>query len=71
MVGGGEPARPRADDQHLFPVRWGLISWRQAFLDGEVAEEPLDGMNADRLVQAGAIAAVLARMIADAAHDRR
>ena len=36
-----------------------------------IAEEPLDRIDPDRLVDLGAVAGRLARMIADAAHDRR
>ena len=42
-----------------------------AFAQGEVAQEPLDGVNAYGSVERGAVAARLARVIANAAVDGR
>src|SRR5580765_4722115 len=44
---------------------------RPAPLEREIAEEPLDRVNGDGAVEAGAVADALARVVADPAVDRR
>ena len=68
---GRQAARSGADDEH--PLAGGRFVGRDRppFLERHVAEEPLDGVDADRLVDVLAVAGVLARVIADAAvHGR-
>ena len=65
MVRGREAARPRPDDQHALAGRRRVDRERPALGPGEVAEEPLDGVNADRRVQLAAVAVGLARVVAD------
>ncbi len=68
MIGGGEARRSGADDEHAL-ARFALrLVERPAFGDRDVAEEPLDRIDADRLVDLGAVAGGFARVIADAAH---
>jgi hypothetical protein len=64
-------ARPGADHEHALagPVPWRIE--RPPALDREVAEKALDRMDRDRAVELGAIADALARVVADAAVDRR
>jgi len=44
---------------------------RPAFLERPVAEKPLDGVDADRLIDVFAVARVLARVVADPSVNRR
>ena len=71
VVGRGESGRPGADDQH--PPPGGRGSDRDAPALGQrlVAEEALDGVDADRLVEVAAVAGGLARVVADPAADGR
>ena len=71
VIGGRQPARSRADDQHA-PARTG---WRRgerpAVLAGEVAQEPLDRVDRDGAVEVGAVADALARVVTDPPVYRR
>jgi hypothetical protein len=71
VISGRQPARPGADDQHAFAARRGCDRERPAFHGGEVAEEALDRVDADRSVEHAAIARGFARMIADPPMRRR
>ena len=66
-----EPARAGADDEHALARGGRVRRDRPAFRNGHVAEKPLDGMDAHRLVHLGAITRVFARVIADAPVHRR
>ncbi len=69
VIGGREPRRAGADDQHALA---GFARRRRelpAALDRLVAEEALDRIDADRLVELAAVARALARVVADAPHD--
>ena len=66
-----QPARARADDEHAFAGRRCVRRDRPALCERHVAEEPLDGVDAHRLVDVLAVAGVFARVIADAAVHRR
>ena len=69
MIGGGEARRPRADDEDAL-ARFALrLVEGPAPGDGDVAEEPLDRIDADRLVDLSAVARGFAGVVADAAHD--
>jgi hypothetical protein len=68
VVGGTEPRRARADDEDALAGVGAGRGQRPAALDREVAEEALDGVDPDRLVELGAVARRLARVIADASH---
>ena len=70
VVGRRQSRRSGADDQHALA---GLGFGRRespAVLERLVAEKALDRVDADRLVELAAVARGLARVIADAAHDR-
>ena len=71
VVGGGQPARPGADDQHPLAAARRRRVERPPPLKREIAEEPLDAVNRHRAVEAGAVADALARVVADPAVDRR
>src|SRR5205814_9784569 len=61
----------RSDDRDLLAVgRAGFHDVARQRLP-EIAEEPLDGADRDRLVVLAAVARLFARVIADAARDRR
>ncbi len=67
MIGGREPRRPSAHDENALA---GLpFRRRQAptTLDREVAQEPLDRVDADGAVELAAVTGALAGMIADTA----
>ena len=64
-----QPARSGADDQHLQAGGRGARRKRPALLDGQVAEEAFDGVDADGGVEFAAIAGRLAGVVADAAVD--
>src|SRR5579871_6845654 len=66
-----KPAWAGADDQHPLATRPRIHRERPALGQGEIAEKPLDGMNADGSVERLAIAGALTGMIADAAMYRR
>ena len=71
VVGGGEPGRPGADDEHALArsaaASTGTVQPCRMRL---VAEEPLDGVDADGLVELAAVARGLAGVVADPADDR-
>ena len=69
VIGGGKARRACADHQH--PLAGFGLGRREApaLLDGEVAEEALDGIDADGGVELAAVAGAFAGVIADAAHD--
>jgi len=71
VMGARQAARPGTDDQHPLAGAVRVERRHPAFLQRLVAEEPLDGVDADRPVEAVAVAAALARVIADPAVDRR
>src|SRR5207237_5535162 len=59
-----------ADDEHVLPRQRGRLVEGPAALDRLVAEKALDRVDADRLIDASAIALDLAGVIADPSHDR-
>jgi hypothetical protein len=71
MIGRREPARPGADDQHPLAARRRVDRELPVFCRGTIAEESFDRMDADAAVEPGAVAGVLARVIADAPVHRR
>ena len=71
MIGGGQARRPPADHEDALARRLAQARVAPSLLDRGVAEEPLDRVYADRAVEMPAIAAVLARMIADPPMHRR
>jgi hypothetical protein len=71
VVRGREAARAAADHEHAPAGRRGDPLEGEAALQREVAEEPLDGVDRDARVELAAVAARLARVVADAAVDRR
>ena len=68
LVGGRQARRTGADDQHALAGRRGLAASFQPLPDRLVAEEALDGVDADGLVELRAVAGGLARVVADAPH---
>src|SRR5674476_1218573 len=58
------------DDEDPLPAVGHRRRQRPTALDRPVTEEPLDGVDPDRLVELGAIARRLARVVADATHHR-
>jgi hypothetical protein len=71
VVRGGQAGRAGADDEHAPAARGRRRIGPPALLDREIAEEALDAVDADRLVERPAVALRLARVVADPAHDRR
>ena len=71
VIGGRQSCRTAADHRYgLAP--FAVPAWqRPALSDRLVAEETLDGVDRDRLIDLAAIAAALAGMMADAAGDSR
>ena len=69
VVGGAEPARPRADDQHPLAGRGRRRIERPSVLDRHIAEEPLDRVDRDGAVEERPVARVLARVVADTPVD--
>ena len=70
VPGRGEAARAGADDEHAL-ARGRLVGRdRPAFLEGHVAQEAFDGVNAHRFVELAAVAGVLAGVVAHTAVDR-
>jgi hypothetical protein len=71
VIGGGKSAWPGTDHQNAL-AGGGLVDrHRPALLHREVAEEPLDGMNADGAVELLAVATGFAGVIADTSVHRR
>jgi hypothetical protein len=71
MVGGTEPGGPGSDDEDALAAVGSRRRQGPAALDGVVTEEPLDGVDAHRLVELDAVARRLAGVVADATHHRR
>ena len=69
MVGRGQASGPRPDDQHAAPAGRARRVGSPTFFDRPVAQEALDGVDADRLVDGGPVAGGLARMEAGPAQD--
>ena len=66
------PTGPAPTTSTRLPARLGAAtSTRPALLDRLVAEEPLDRVDPDRLVELAAVAGGLAGVVADPPHDRR
>ena len=65
VVGGGQPARPGADDEHPPAGALGRPLEAPAALDGEVTEVALHGVHRHRTVELGPVADGLARVVAD------
>ena len=71
VIGGREPGGPAPTTSTRLPDRLGGGIERPALLDRLVADEALDRVDADRLVELAAVAGGLARVVTDATHDRR
>ena len=71
MIGGRESGRPGADHQHVLTRGGGGRCELPAELDRLIAQEALDRIDADRLVELAAVAGALAGVVADAAHHGR
>ena len=71
MMRARQPARPAADNQDPLARRLGGERRCPAFLERQITQEPLDGVDAHRAVELAAIAVILARMIADPPVHRR
>ncbi len=71
LVGAGEAGGAGADDEHATSRRDGRGGELPAPLQRNVAEEALDGVDPDRLVELAAVAGRLARVVADPPHGRR
>ncbi len=71
LVGRRETGRPGADDEHVPAGRRRVDAHRPAMSDRLVAEEPLDRVDADGVVEVAAVAGRLARVVADPAHHGR
>ena len=68
MVGAGEPGRTGADDKDaLSRAPFGLREV-PALFERVIAEEALDGVDADGFVQFASVAGAFAGMVADAPH---
>ena len=68
VVGGGKARRAGADDQHPLAGRLGVKGELPALPDRLIAEEPLDAVDPDGVVDLGAVAGGLARVVADTSH---
>jgi hypothetical protein len=68
VIGGGQAGRAGADHQHPLAALGHRGGEPPAALDRLVAEEALDRVDADRLVDLGAIARAFARVIAHPSH---
>ena len=69
VVGGGQSARPRADDQDSLAGPGGRWFEHPAALPGQVAEEPLHRMDRHCAVEMGSVADGFTRVIAHPAVD--
>ena len=69
VVGGGQTAGPRADDQDPLTGPDGRWFEHPAALPGQVAEEPLDRVDRHRAVEMGSVADGFTRVIAHPAVD--
>ena len=70
VVGGGEARRAGPDDEHPPSRRGGALGQPPAVRDRRVAEKPLDGADADGLVDLAPVAGGLAGVEADPPTDR-
>ncbi len=68
VIGGAQSARAGADDQHALRGVGARRSQLPATFDRQVTEKALNGVDADGLVDLGAVARRLARVKADAPH---
>ncbi|MDT7762816.1 MAG: hypothetical protein QOC63_2236 [Mycobacterium sp.] len=64
MVGGGQPTRPRADDQDPLAGAGGRRFERPAAFPGKVTEEPLHRMDRHGAVEMGTVADGFTRVVA-------
>ena len=71
VIGGGQAAGAGADHQHPLAAGRGGHGELPVFLQGQIAQKPLDGVDADRGIELAAIAGGLAGMVADPAVDTR
>ena len=71
VVRGREPRRAGADDQHARARGDRRRGQAPALGDRQVAEEPLDRVDADGLVELAPVTGRLARVVADAPHHGR
>ena len=71
VIGGRQARGAGADDEDALARAGRRRRDRPAAPDRLVAEEALDGVDPDGLVELAAVARRLARVVADAAHDRR
>ena len=71
MMGAGQAAGTRSNDQDALARRLRGDRRRPLLFEGKIAEEALDGMDGDGTVKLGAVAVALTRMVADPAVDRR
>ena len=71
MVGGGQSARPRADDQDSLAGAGSRWFQHPAPLASKVTEEPLHRMNRHRAVEMGTVADGFTRVITHPPVDRR
>jgi hypothetical protein len=71
VVGSRQARGPGADDEHAFAAF--SLGWCElpSLLNRLVAEKALDRIDADRLIDLGAIAGRFTRMIADSPHNGR
>src|SRR6202051_151607 len=70
MVGGGQSARPRADDQDTLTAAGGRWFEHPAALGSKVTEEPLHRMDRYGAVEMGAVADGFTRVVAHPSVDR-
>ena len=71
VIGGREPARPRADHEHALAASHCRRLERPGALARQIAEKPLHRVDRDGAVELRAVAAGLARVVAHPAVDRR
>jgi len=69
VPGAGETRGPGANHQHALPAIRRLTGGLPAVLKCEIAEETLHRVDADGAIDAGAVTAALAGVVADAAVD--
>ncbi len=71
VVGRRQPTRPGTDDQDPLAAARGWRRERPPPLQGQIAQETLDGVDRNRAVELGAIAHGLTGVVTDPAMDRR
>ena len=69
MVGGGQPARPRADDQDSLAGAGGRRFEHPAALPSKITEEPLHRMDRYGAVEMGTVADSFTRVVAHPSVD--